>query len=391
VPSGMGWHRDFGQGGARQTAVFEPIADPLLVERIRACVTTYVEPTAAAIDRDNRYPRDEVRAIARGGFATLSLPAQYGGEGRPLGDTVAVFEEVSRASGAAGASLITSFLAQTTIVLYGTPTVKQRYLPRFGEGLVASFAMTEAAHGSDVRHLDTKARLDGDRWIIDGAKAFVTSASAAGMFVILAETADGVSSFVVPRDAPGVEVEVGQGAATFGLRNGPHVTVRLIAAMIPKDHLLGSEGKGIKQSAICLDHSRVLAGAICIGIARAAVEGALQFARTRKAFDKHVIDFQGIQWYFADLVTEIEAARQLVYAAARAVDAGRDLARLPAQAKLLASRVAVNAASQAIQICGAQGMLESLPFGRYLRDAKAYEIAGGSSEILKNTIAEHLD
>ena len=167
--------------------------------------------------------------------------------------------------------------------------------------------------------------------------------------------------------------------------------MRLIAATVPKDHLLGIDGRGIKQSAICLDHSRVLAGAISIGIARAAVEGALQFARTRKAFDKHVIDFQGIQWYFADLVTEIEAARHLVYAAARAVDTGRDLARLPAQAKLLASRVAVTAASQAIQICGAQGMLESLPFGRYLRDAKAYEIAGGSSEILKNTIALHLD
>ena len=116
----MGWHRDFGQGGGSGNTVFEPIADPLLVERIRACVTTYVEPSAAAIDRDNRYPRDEVRAIARAGFATLGLPAHYGGEGRPLGDTVAVFEEVSRASAAAGASLITSFLAQTTIALYGS-------------------------------------------------------------------------------------------------------------------------------------------------------------------------------------------------------------------------------------------------------------------------------
>ena len=129
--------------------------------------------------------------------------------------------------------------------------------------------MTEAAHGSDVRHLDTKARLDGERWIIDGAKAFVTSAAAAGMFVILAETDDGVSSFVVPRDAPGVEIEVGKGASTFGLRNGPHVTVRLIAAMIPKDHLLGIEGKGIKQSAICLDHSSRRSPAQSASVSRA--------------------------------------------------------------------------------------------------------------------------
>lgn len=376
--------------------MFEVIGDPVLVERVRAAVATVLPPAVCeAIDRENRYPALELRALAREGFATLSLPAHFGGAARPLADTVAVFEEVSYASGAAGASLITSFLAQTSIRFYGTATAQQRYLRRFGDGLAASFAMTEASHGSDVRHLDTKARLisgaGGDRWVIDGAKAYVTSASAADLFVILAETAEGVSSFIVPRDAPGVELEASTGAATFGLRNGPHVTVRLISATIPKDHLLGVEGKGIKQAAICLDHSRVLAAAISLGIARAAIAGALAFARSRKAFDKHVIELQGIQWYFADLVTEIEAARHLMYAAARAVDRGRDLARLPAQAKLLGSRVAVEAASRAIQICGAQGMLETMPFGRYLRDAKAYEIAGGSSEILKNTIAEHLD
>ncbi|MFT3692904.1 MAG: acyl-CoA dehydrogenase family protein [Kofleriaceae bacterium] len=372
--------------------MFEPLGDPVLVERVREVVAKTLPAAACdAIDRENRYPVDELRDLAREGFATLYLPAHYGGAARPLADTVAVLEEVSRASGAAGASLITSFLAQTSIALYGTAAAKQAYLRQFGDGLAASFAMTEAAHGSDVRHLDTHARLLGDQWVIDGAKAYVTSASAAELFVILAETPVGVSSFIVPRDAPGAEVELSSAATTFGLRNGPHLTLRLTSATIPKDHLLGIEGKGIKQAAICLDHSRVLAAAISLGIARAAIEGALAFARARKVGDQHVSDLQGIQWYFADLVTETEAARHLTYAAARAVDRGEDLARLPAQAKLLASRVAVDAASKAIQICGAQGMLESMPFGRYLRDAKAYEIAGGSSEILKNTIAEHLD
>lgn len=371
--------------------LFEPLADPELVTSLRAFVAEHVAPTAAAVDRDDRFPIDEVRALARAGFMSTHVPREYGGSDRPFVDTVAVFEEVSVASAAVGASLITTFLAQTSLRLSGSESVKQRYLPKFCDGLVASFAMTEAAHGSDVRHLDTKAKRSDGGWILDGAKAYVTSSSAADLFVILAESEGGITSFVVPRDAPGVSVEPAtHDVHAFGLRNGPHCTVRLTSARIPSDHLLGEEGNGIRHAATSLDHSRTLAAAISLGVARAAVTGALEWAKQRKAGGKYIIELQGIQWYFAELVTEIDAARLLTYAAARAVEQERDIERLPAQAKLMASRVAVHAATQAIQICGAQGMLETAPFGRYLRDAKAYEIAGGSSEILKNTIAKHL-
>ncbi|HUS33177.1 MAG TPA: acyl-CoA dehydrogenase family protein [Kofleriaceae bacterium] len=371
--------------------LFAPLADPDHVARLRAFVAEHIAPTAAAIDRDDRFPVDEVKALARAGFMSTAVPRQYGGSDRSFVDTVAVFEEVAVASAAVGASLITTFLAQTCLRLSGTEAAKARYLPRFNDGLVASFAMTEAAHGSDVKRLDTKARRTPDGWILDGAKAYVTSSSAAELFVILADAEGGITAFVVPRDAPGVSVEPAtDDVHAFGLRNGPHCTVRLTAARIPLDCMLGEEGNGIRHAATSLDYSRTLAAAITLGIARAATTGALEWARTRKAGGKPIIEHQGIAWYFAELVTEIDAARLLTYAAARAVEQERDIERLPAQAKLMASRVAVHAATQAIQICGAQGMLETQPFGRYLRDAKAYEIAGGSSEILKNTIAKHL-
>jgi alkylation response protein AidB-like acyl-CoA dehydrogenase len=370
--------------------VFAPLADAALVAKVRAVVAEHVEPTADAIDREDRFPLEEVRALARAGLMSTHVPRIYGGADRPFVDTVAVFEEVAVASAAVGASMITTFLAQASLVLSGTEAAKARYLPRFADGIVASFAMTEAAHGSDVKTLDTKARREDGGWILDGAKAYVTSSSAADLFVILAEAERGITSFLVPRDAPGVSIEPGGDTHAFGLRNGPHLTVRLTGARIPSDHMLGEEGTGIRHAATSLDYSRTLAAAISLGVARAAVTRAFAWARERRVGDRHVIDMQGIQWYFADLVTELDAARLLTYAAARAVEAEQDIERMSAEAKLFASRVAVHAATQAVQICGAQGMLESQPFGRYLRDAKAYEIAGGSSEILKNTIAKQL-
>jgi acyl-CoA dehydrogenase len=278
---------------AMKRNLFEPLADPGFVSSLQAFVAEHVAPTAAAIDRDDRFPLDEVKALARAGFMSTHLPREFGGSDRPFVDTVAVFEEVSVASAAVGASLITTFLAQTCLRLSGTEAAKARFLPRFHDGLVASFAMTEASHGSDVKHLDTKARPTADGWILDGAKAYVTSSSAAELFVILAEAPGGITSFVVPRDAPGVSVEPAtDDVHAFGLRNGPHCTVRLTGAVVPADCMLGEEGHGIRHAATSLDHSRTLAAAISLGIARAAVTGALDWARHRNAGGKLSIEHQ---------------------------------------------------------------------------------------------------
>ncbi len=386
--------------------LWTPRVDRDFADAIARTVAETVAPAADQIDRDDVYPRDIVRGLACAGFTAATFPRELGGGGRRFADLVAIFEAVAAASAATATSLITIYQAGQTIRLFGDDSLRQRYLPPIAKGLLCSFAMTEARHGSDVRKLDTKARRDGEHWVLDGRKSFVTSASAAELFVILAETPAGVSAFAVPSTTAGASIETPSHASTIGLRNGPHVDLVLTGARVPADHLIGDDGKGVRVAATTLDHSRVLAAAIGCGIARAAFDGALAFADKRRAFDHYVIELQGIQWYLAELLAEIDAARLLTYEAADHLDRAApavadpdpairkaalfDIQRWSSSAKLVATRTAVHAALQAIQICGVRGCVETAPFGRYLRDAKTYEIAGGSSEILKNTLGEYL-
>lgn len=360
------------------------------VAGIREFARREIIPQADDIDRRDVYPRDILKAMAKAGYNAVALPVENGGAGLTYGHAAAVFEEVSYASAAVGISLITIFQAQTIIRIFGNDTLKQEWLPQFGQGLLSSYALTEANHGSDIRSLDTKAVREGDDWVLTGEKSFITSGSAAEFFIILAETPVGVSTFAVPAGLDGLSSYIGTNSATFGLRNGPHVNLVLDGVRLPGHALIGVEGKGVRQAVGTLNYSRTLAGAISIGIARAAFDAALAFVAKRKAFDQRVIEFQGIQWYFADMLAEIEAARLLVYRAAEALDSGVDQDRWASAAKLKAAKVATDVASLAVQVCGAYGVMENAPFGRFLRDAKAYEIAGGSAEILKNTIGKYL-
>jgi alkylation response protein AidB-like acyl-CoA dehydrogenase len=366
------------------------LVDDKFLADLRGAVAKHVAPHADRIDHEDIYPTQAIKALAGLGYASLTLPAIYGGEDASFAHCAAVFEEASYASAAVGISLITILQAQTILQLFATDSLKAAVLPEFRQGLITSYALTEANHGSDIRSLDTKAVRRGDQWILSGRKSFITSGSAAEAYIILAETEQGVSTFFVRREFRGVSTFKGPNASTFGLRNGPHVDLVLDDVAIPLDHMVGVDGKGVRQAVTTLDFSRTMAAAISLGIARAAFDGALRFAKERIVFDQPVFSLQGIQWYFADMLSEIDAARLLTYEAARALDKHDQIARFSSEAKLLASRVATETASRAVQICGAYGVMESAPFGRYLRDAKAYEIAGGSSEILKNTIAKRL-
>jgi alkylation response protein AidB-like acyl-CoA dehydrogenase len=387
--------------------VWAPRVDRAFADAVAKTVAEVVTPHAETIDRDDYYPTEVVRGLAKAGFTAATFPTELGGGGRPFADLVAIFEQVAASSAATATSLITIFQAGETIHLFGSDALQKKYLPAIANGLLCSFAMTEARGGSDIKKLDTKARREGDHWILDGKKSFVTSASAAELFVILAETENGVTAFAVPADTPGASLHAPPSTRTFGLRNGPHVDFVLDGARVPLENMIGEEGKGIRAAATTLDHSRVLAAAIGCGIARAAFSGALHFADKRSVSGHYVIELQGIQWYLAELLAEIDAARLLTYEAAQHLDAANhthdlpresperkrhllDIQRWSSSAKLVATRTAVNAALQAIQICGVRGCLETAPFGRYLRDAKTYEIAGGSSEILKNTLGEYL-
>ena len=339
--------------------------------------------------RATSIPSTRFARLAKAGYNHIFLPPELGGRGS-YRYALCVFEEASYASAAVGISLITILQAQTILHRFGSPSLQATYLPQFANGLIASYALTEANHGSDIRSLDTKAILTGEHWLIHGEKSFITSGSAAEFFIILAETDKGVSAFALPRDTAGVSTYVGNNSATFGLRNGPHVNLVLDQVKLPLDHLIGIEGKGIRAAVTTLDYSRTMAAGISLGIARAAFDQALKHARGRKVFDTTVFDKQGIQWYFADMLARIDAVRLITYRAADALDQGGAIDRLSSEAKLLAGALATDVASTAIQICGAYGVMENSPYGRYLRDAKAYEIAGGSSEILKNTIAKAL-
>lgn len=365
-------------------------AHPEFTSEVRRFAHERIQPEADEIDRLDVYPTAIVKELASRGLSTITLAQEHGGQGRDFSHAVILFEEVAVASAAVAVSLLTIFQAQTIIALFGAESLKRRYLPMFAGGMLASYALTESGHGSDIRTLDTKARRDGDSWVIRGEKHFITSGSAAEFFVILAETPQGVSAFAVPRDTPRLSVYQGANSATFGLRNGPHMNLVLDDIRVPLDHLIGTEGKGVRQAVTTLDYSRTLAAAISIGIARAAFDASYAHVAGRKAFGQAVLDFQGIQWYLAEALSEIDAARLLVFHAARALDTHDAIDRYGSEAKLRASKVASTTASMAVQICGASGTMVNAPYGRFLRDAKTYEIAGGSTEILKNTIGKYL-
>jgi alkylation response protein AidB-like acyl-CoA dehydrogenase len=366
-------------------------AEKEYVESLRAFVREVIDPQAEMLDRDDVYPVEIVKELARRGLSSVTLPQQYGGGGKDFTYAVALLEEVAYSSPSVAICLITIFQASTIMRLFGQDSLKDRWLPRFPRGLLSSYALTEANHGSDIRTLDTKAVRDGSDWVITGEKQFITGGVAAEFFIILAQTDAGVSTFAVPGDAPGLSRYVGERSATFGLRNGPHVNIVLDGVRVPADHLIGVDGKGVRQAVTTLNYSRTLAAGVSLGIARAAFDGALRHAKERVAFDQKVIDFQGIQWYFADLLPRIDAARLLVYkAAAESLATGVDTARYGSEAKLRASILATEVASTAVRICGVHGVSMNSPFGRYLRDAQSYEVAGGSVEILRNTIGKYL-
>jgi acyl-CoA dehydrogenase len=370
--------------------LWPPLAEPEFTLQVRRYVRERVVPQADEIDVNDIYPVELAKDLAKQGMSSCTLPAEYGGGGRDFAHAVALFEEVAVGSAALAVSLLTTFQAQTIIRLFGSEGLKKRYLPQFADGLLASYALTEAAHGSDIRSLDTKAERSADGWVLRGEKHFITSGSGAEFFAILAETPNGVSAFAVPRSTPGLTVYEGPNSSTLGLRNGPHMNLLLEGVVLPDDHLIGIEGKGVRQAVITLNYSRTLAAAISVGIARAAFEAAYHYVKERRAFDQTILNFQGIQWYFAEALADIDASRLQVYHAGRALDTGIDIDRYGSEAKLRAAETATRTASMAVQVCGAHGTMVRAPFGRFLRDAKTYEIAGGSTEILKNTIGKYL-
>jgi alkylation response protein AidB-like acyl-CoA dehydrogenase len=285
-------------------------------------------------------------------------------------------------------------LAVDPILRHGTEAQKEKYLPKLARGeWIGCFALSEPASGSDAAAMRTTARRDGDSWILNGTKNFITSGSIAKVAIVFAQTDaaqkhKGIAAFIVEKGTPGFSV--GKLERKLGIRGSDTAQLVFENCRVPAANLLGEVGQGFKIALSTLDGGRISIAAQAVGIARACLEDSLAYAKQREAFGKKVADFQAIQWMLADMATEIDAARLLTWRAAALKDAGEEHVLAAAEAKLFASDVAVKASRDCVQIFGGYGYLKDFPAERHYRDAKITEIYEGTSEIMKLVIAEEI-
>ncbi|MGQ9888452.1 MAG: acyl-CoA dehydrogenase family protein [Aggregatilineales bacterium] len=363
---------------------------------VRDFCETELRPYAAEVDERGELRWEAIAKMPALGLTGLQVPEEYGGAALDtLGAAVAV-EEIGRACGSTGLSISAhNGLGCGPLVSWGTLDQKQRYLPPLTAGRVlGALALTEPQAGSDLLGgVRTTARRAGDEWVINGSKAWITNASRAGWLIVLARTdpdagSRGFSMLIVPTDAPGVTVHPPE--KKMGLRGSPTHMISLDNVRVPADHLLGEEGRGFHQTMATLDAGRISIGALSVGLAQAAFEEAVRYARQREAFGRPIGQHQSVQNMLADAATQIEAARLQVYYAAWLKDQGRDFTRVAAQAKLFASEVAEAVARAAIQIHGSYGYSREYPVERIYRDQRLMTIGEGTSEILRLVIARRV-
>jgi alkylation response protein AidB-like acyl-CoA dehydrogenase len=353
-----------------------------------------IAPHAAAWDREHTFPRELYAQLAEIGLMGVCVPEEYGGAGADFLSYVLVLEELSRADAGAGVTVAVHTSACTLPILaFGTEEQRARFVPPLARGEhLGAFALTEAEAGSDAGSIRTRAEAAGEGWRITGAKQWITNGRHAGTFLLFARTdpdtpgARGVSAFVLDAE----HVRVTRDEEKLGLNSSVTNDLVVEGAQVGRDRLLGDENKGFRVAMSTLDGGRIGIAAQALGIAQAAYDVAREYAKERNAFGKRIADFQAIQWKLADMSTEIDAARLLVYRAAWLKQEGRPHTEAGAKAKLFASEMARRQTAEAIQILGGYGYTKEFPVERYYRDAKITEIYEGTSEIQRLVIAREL-
>jgi len=354
-----------------------------------------IRPVAAKYDQSEEYPWEIIKVAAEAGLFGLFIPEEYGGMSVNVLNLCIATEELSRACGGIAVCYAASALGTFPIVLFGNDQQKKKYLPDLANGKkVAAFAITEPEAGSDASAIKTTAKKEGDYYILNGLKHFITNGGDAETYVVIAMTdktkgARGASAFIVEKGAPGFTF--GKKEDKFGIRASSTRELIFTDCKIPKENLLAKEGMGFIVTMRTFDMSRPGVASQALGIAQGALELAVKYAKERHQFGKSISSFQGIQWMLADMATEVEAARALVYSTARMVDAGiKDVAKESAMAKLFASDVAMKVAVDALQIFGGYGYMRDYPIEKYVRDAKITQIYEGTNQIQRNIIALQL-
>jgi alkylation response protein AidB-like acyl-CoA dehydrogenase len=372
----------------------------LLRDTIRDFMRTEVAPVVEVHERERRFPSEIVRRIGELGWLGIPIPEDEGGAGLDTLAYAIAIEEIGRVWGSLGLIVAAhTSLGCGPLHLAGTPEQQERFLVPMASGkVIGAYGLTEPGAGSDSGGTRTTARHedgpDGGSWVIDGGKRFITNAGQAGTYIITARTGtrdDGnpeISAFIVPADTPGFSV--GRLEDKLGLHASATGELHFDGARIPAANMLGAQGSGFKTFLAILDGGRISIGALAVGLAQAALDASIPYAQTREQFGRPIGSFQGVAFMIADMATEIDAARSLVWRAAWLKDQGRDFGLVAAEAKLFASEVSSRATNDAIQIHGGYGYVTDYPVERFMRDAKLTEIGEGTSQVQRLVIARRI-
>ncbi len=361
---------------------------------VRQFARTEIRPHVREMDEAGLFRKDIIRQFFEMGLMAIEIPEEFGGQGGSFFQAVLAVEELSAVDPSAGVIVdVQNTICNNALLRWATPEQKAKYLPRLATEMVASYALSEAGSGSDAFAMATRAEDRGDHFLLNGRKLWITNAHEAGFFLLFANARPeagykGVTAFLIEREFPGFQV--GKKEDKLGLRASSTCELILDNCRVPRENVMGEVGKGYKIAIETLNEGRIAIGAQMIGLARGALEHATAYARERKQFGKAIGEFQGVQFDLAKMATEIEAARLLVYNAARLRDAGLPFVTEAAMAKYYASEIAEKAASQAIEVHGGVGVTKDYPVEKLYRDAKIGRIYEGTSNMQLLTIAKKL-
>jgi alkylation response protein AidB-like acyl-CoA dehydrogenase len=361
-------------------------------DMVRQFAEEQIAPLSHDMDRDGALQGSLVETLFELGLMAIEIPEEHGGAGASFFTSVLVVEELSRVDPAVAVLVdVQNTLVDTCIMRYGNDDQHRRYLPRLAADMVGAYALSEAGSGSDAFALQTRARQDGDDWILDGTKLWITNGGEAGLFIVFANANPeqgykGITAFLVERDTPGFAV--GKKEDKLGIRASSTVELTFDGCRVPAANVIGEVGQGYKIAIEQLNEGRIGIGAQMVGLAQGALDHTLRYVQEREQFGRPIGQFQGVQFQLADMRTEIEAARLLVYNAARLKESGRPFLAEAAMAKLFASESAQRVASLCVDLFGGYGFTREYPVEKLYRDAKVGTIYEGTSNMQRQTIAK---
>ncbi|MCX5534846.1 acyl-CoA dehydrogenase family protein [Streptomyces sp. NBC_00006] len=364
-----------------------------LLRLVRDIAQREIAPRAAEDEEAGRFPREIFKLLSESGLLGLPYDAEFGGGEQPYEVYLQVLEELAAARLTVGLGVSVHSLSCHALANFGTKQQRTEHLPdMLGGGLLGAYCLSEPSSGSDAASLRTKAVREGDDWVLTGTKAWITHGGVADFYTVLARTggegAHGITAFLVPGDAAGLSAAVPE--KKMGMKGSPTAQIHLDGVRVSDARRLGDEGQGFQIALSALDSGRLGIAACAVGVAQAALDAAVEYAKGRAQFGRPIADFQGLRFMLADMATQIEAGRALYLSAARLRDAGRPFSKQAAMAKLLCTDAAMKVTTDAVQVLGGYGYTADFPVERMMREAKVLQIVEGTNQIQRMVIARHL-